>query len=310
MLKALRLPSHIRWWYIIVAIIPAIAGAGNFVAAKIVVENIPPITLNLLRWLVALAFLLPFTLTSVVTERKIIFSNIKILSLIGLFGITLFNSAIYTASHYTMAINLGMLANIFPVFVLVIAHFFLKEKAGLIHVIATLLCLFGSYIIIGKGEVPNSSSIMGNPGDYLALLAALIWALYSVSIRYKPQNLSFPSFVTSTVLLGTIFIVPLWIWEVSTHDINLIFNLETILAILYLGLFVSVIGLLCYNFSILKLGANLTSVIFYLSPIFNIMLSQYILGEEFTRFHLFGVIMILVGINMTTIHKILTSKVA
>lgn len=308
MIKLLRLPAHIHWWYFLVAIIPAMAGAGNFVVAKYVANDIPSFALNFWRWLTALIIFAPFSLRSAVREYKVIKSNFLVLSVISLLGVTIFNSVVYTASHYTTSINLGILVNIFPVIVMIIGHFFLKERANFIQVLSTILCLIGTFIIISRGDLYSLFELFSQSGDYLALIAALIWALYSISIRFKPKDLSFRSFIFSNILIGLFYLSPFFVWEQFTYPQDIIYTKDIIFAILYVGIFVSVIGLICYNFSILKLGANLTSVIFYLSPIFNVFLSKFFLGEEFTNYHLWGIILILMGINIISITKIFSQR--
>ncbi|HEX8334337.1 MAG TPA: DMT family transporter, partial [Segetibacter sp.] len=112
----------------LLAVITCIIWAGNFIIARGVHDQIPPITLAFFRWSTASVIIFFLGINSFRKERQHIIANWKYLFWVTLTGIVLFNTFIYIAGHYTAAINLALIGTTSsPVFVILISAFFLKE---------------------------------------------------------------------------------------------------------------------------------------------------------------------------------------
>ena len=68
--------------------------AGNAVVGRMVHDLVPPITLNFLRWVLALALLLPFT-HQVLRPRSPLWPHWRRYAVLGLLGIGLYNALQY-----------------------------------------------------------------------------------------------------------------------------------------------------------------------------------------------------------------------
>ena len=80
--------------------------AGNFNIGKFAsIENISPFTLAFLRWLLVWIILMPFTYNEILSLKKIIFKNFKLLFLLGATSVFLFTALTYKALNYTQVIN-------------------------------------------------------------------------------------------------------------------------------------------------------------------------------------------------------------
>src|SRR6185369_16215995 len=80
--------------------------SGNFIIARGVYKEIPPISLNFYRWLVASIIIFPFALKKFKNEWPAVKRSWLYLFFAALMGISLFNTFVYVAGHYTTAINL------------------------------------------------------------------------------------------------------------------------------------------------------------------------------------------------------------
>ena len=84
----------------------ALFWSGNFIVGKAAsLFEIPPFTLNFYRWLFAWLILAPFTLQEIFKKKKYVFENIKLIIILGITSITLFNSIVYYSLNFTNVIS-------------------------------------------------------------------------------------------------------------------------------------------------------------------------------------------------------------
>ena len=80
----------------ILLFLAALFWSGNFIVGKIAgLNDIPPISLNILRWSLAFLILLPFTYKEMIEKKELIFKNIYLLCFLGITAVSIFNSALF-----------------------------------------------------------------------------------------------------------------------------------------------------------------------------------------------------------------------
>ena len=93
--------------------------SGNFIVGKAAsLQEIPPFTLNFYRWLFAWLILAPFSLKELFDKRNYIFKNIKLISILGITSIGLFNSIVYYSLNFTQVISGVLMISIIPVMII------------------------------------------------------------------------------------------------------------------------------------------------------------------------------------------------
>src|ERR1700730_8778211 len=111
------------------AVLATLIWSGNFIVARGVYKQIPPFSLAFFRWLCASIIIIPFAYKKFKEERKLFIQNLGYFFWTALWGMTLFNSFIYIAGHYSTAINLALIGTTSsPIFAILLAAIFLKEK--------------------------------------------------------------------------------------------------------------------------------------------------------------------------------------
>ena len=301
---------NLKWWYYIIALIPPFMGSVSYVLSKYVInDEVSPISLLFYRWLVALVILTPFAIKHFLAEISNVWINIRILSIIAISGVTLFNLFVYYALQYTSSTNISIIVSIFPALVLVFGIIISKEKPKKLQIYSIMFSFVGVVIIVSHGRILYGlSELFNNTGDFIALAAAICWAIYVFAVKFKPNNLTFLSFIYATFAIGTILIFPLYLIDVFYFKNILVLNLQNISVIFCLGFCVSIIGMLSLNLSILKIGANLSAILFYAAPLFTAIMAVTILEEQFEFFHLIGITTIFTGINLPLITRFLNNK--
>ncbi|MTI69660.1 MAG: EamA/RhaT family transporter [Firmicutes bacterium] len=279
----------------IFAIISTILWAGNFVIARIIYEDITPITLSFLRWSIALIALLPFTYKKLIKNKKLILANIKYLSIVSFLGITLFNTLIYFGSHTTYASNLAVIIASSPVFIIILAKFFCNEKISLNKALGLIIALSGVLFIISKGNIKNLLAFSFTPGDIYALFAAIVFAIYNILVKKKPKEFDMETFLISTFLIGWGFLIPFYIGEKLSGSFITI-DLTLILSLLYVGIFASLISFFSWNKTIDTLGPSKAAILYYLTPIFSNLAAGLFLNEDISYIHIISLGLIISGI--------------
>jgi drug/metabolite transporter (DMT)-like permease len=278
------------------AILATIIWSGNFIVAKGVNKEIPPISLNFYRWLTASIFILPFAINRFRAEWKTVKQSWHYLFWISLMGISLFNTFVYVGAHYTSAINLALIGTTTsPILSIIFARIFLKEKIGWMKMAGMALCITGVLFLLAKGNIQNLVHLHFGTGDLWVLLAAFCFAVYNTMVKKKPAGLSPVNFLFVIFVLGTILVAPFYAWELTVYP-AVAWNVKLIGAIFYLGLGASVICFLIWNIAIGKLGAGRTALFGNLIPVFSSIEAAIILHEEFTWIHIVSMTLVFAGI--------------
>jgi drug/metabolite transporter (DMT)-like permease len=274
-------------------ILPPLFWAGNVVLARGVADQIPPVTMSFLRWATALLFLLPFTWRQVYRDRVGLRRGWGNLVLTSLFGIASFNTLLYTATQTTTAINCALMQSIMPVVIILCCFFLYGERINRLQAAGVLLCSGGAAWIVLHGDLAALIKLNLVEGDVWMLVAVVCYALYSALLRRRPAVHPL-SFLTVTMVLGTLFLVPLFAWELSRVALPA-WTSTVVGSILYVALFPSIAAYLCWNRGIDLVGPNRAGLFINLIPVFAAGMAMFFLGERLQGYHLVGIALVIAG---------------
>ncbi len=278
------------------AVLAAFIWSGNFVVARAVKNEIPPISLSFYRWLLASFIIFPFALIKFKKEWPVVKRSWHYLLWASLSGIALFNTFVYVGAHYTSAINLALIGTTSsPIMAIIFARIFLKEKIGFLKLAGLITCIIGVLFLLSKGNFQNLLSLQFGEGDLWVLLAAFCFAVYNTLVKKKPAAISPVNFLFVIFSLGALLLLPFFVWETNQYP-AVEWNTPLLLSILYLGLGASVICFLIWNIAIGKLGSGRTALFGNLIPVFSSIEAAIILKEEFNWVHVTSMIIIFIGI--------------
>lgn len=293
---SLKLPSILSGY--LFAVGATAIWSGNFIIARGLSENIPPVSLAFYRWLVAVIVFAPFAIKTVLREWAIIKKHIYYFSITAFLGITIFNTLIYFAGRTATAMNLSLIAITFPIFILIFSRILFKEKITIQKGVGIVLVLTGVLFLITKGRLSALLSISFNIGDIWMLLASIIFAVYSIFLKNKPQGLSIIGLQFFSFILGLIFLFPFFFWEQAIAGQSFL-NQTTIPAILYIGIFASLCAFVLWHKAIVVLGPSKAGMVYYTLPLFSGFLGYFFLTESIRMVHFYSMILIFSGIIVT-----------
>jgi len=110
------------------AITSSIIWSGNFIVSRYAINLAGPVSLAFMRWTLATLFMLPFAYKNVKKEWPIFKANKVYFFWMGLIGFSIYNTLIYTAGHYTTAINMALFGStVHPIVAALLAAYFVNE---------------------------------------------------------------------------------------------------------------------------------------------------------------------------------------
>ncbi|SNR80350.1 Permease of the drug/metabolite transporter (DMT) superfamily [Methylobacillus rhizosphaerae] len=289
-------PSALTLFLILV--LPPLFWAGNFVVGRAVHSEIPPFTLSLGRWLIALCCLLPFAYPAMRRDYPLYWQYRWRLLAVSLAGVAAFNTLVYSGLHFTTATNGTLLNSCIPMLILLFGALFYRLRLHIWQVIGLALSLCGVLTIILHGEWARLLRLEFSSGDLIIFLAMVCWAFYTLWLRDIPASINRLGLMGIQIILAMILLVPLFLWE-HVHGITPQWNHEVWLALAYVGIFPSVIAYTLYTLGVAYAGVARAGLFIHLMPVFGSLLSVALLGENLHLFHIVGITAILGGLFLS-----------
>ncbi len=267
--------------------------SSSFVAIKFAYTTYPPLTLAVVRFVVATLILGLLTLlpkNRVKLEKKDIFT----VAVCGLTGIMLYAVLQNIAMQWTSASSATLIIASYPIITLLMESLIYKKKLSVVKIIAVLIAIVGVVILAYvKAETRIEGELLG---ILLLVLAGVVWAVYNfmtkkVVNRYPPITLLFYS-----TLFGTIFMLPLALLERAQWQQP---TAVSFLCMMFLGVFCSVIAFLLYNHGLKTMAPSTITSMLNLVPIFGVFFSWLLLGEQVTLRKFVGGAIVIFGVMLS-----------
>ncbi|WP_041962446.1 DMT family transporter [Sulfurospirillum cavolei] len=156
--------------------------AGSFIASQKIAGLIHPISLTLLRFVLASILLSPFIFFNS-TKREKLTKTFPKAMMISLFY-SLYFIAFFKALEITTALNTGTLYTLVPLVTAILCIFFFKERISPFQLLIYLCGIMGTVTIVFKGELSLLLHFSINRGDFIFLSAVLFMAIYSILTKF------------------------------------------------------------------------------------------------------------------------------
>lgn len=292
-------------WRVATSPYVAVTAAMFFWACSTVIvrgvrESIPPMGLSFWRTILGAMILLPFVWRPMLLQMDLIKRHIVIIAVLAFLLIVGGNALLFISLQYTMAINVGVLNSFEPVLILIVAWAIFRDKVTVFQAIGVAISLLGVMALIGRGDWTVLMSLDLNKGDLMVLGAYTSWAFYAVYLRKAPRGLDPKVMLFLILFLGSAMQLPIYVVE-AVFDRPTNADGATILIVVALALFSSVISIFLWNYALVRLGAGMAGIFTQLIVAFTVILAIVFLGERFEWFHGLGVVLILIGIYLSTI---------
>lgn len=265
---------------------------------KYTLQEVPLFSLIFLRMFLASMIILPFVLKKLKIQKE----DYKNIFLSAFFGTNLNLLLFFFGLKNTHAINASVLIATTPIFTIIFAHIFLKEKVSMKLILGSSLALLGTILIVGAPAL--QLDIKSSIGSLALLGSSLAWVGHEIVSKrilpkYGPMAIAF-----FTTFIGGVLFSPLAAFEFIKNP-----SWFTNLSILgFLGLLFGIVFASFTAYTLWQKGLNETtageaSFIFYITPLSGVLFSILLLGEKFTSILFLGSILIIGGIILAEYHK-------
>ncbi|MFL6710165.1 MAG: DMT family transporter [Massilia sp.] len=285
--------------------------AGNAIAGRLVRGAVPPMTLNLLRWTLAMLILLPLG-RALLRPGSGLLRDWRRYSLLGLFGVGLYNSLQYLALQSSTPINVTLVAAGMPVWMMIVGAVFFRAAVRQRQVVGALLSIVGVVLVLARGDWQQLASLHLVVGDLYMVLATISWSFYSWLLvapfggvpaghtalsRENPAiRADWAAFLLAQVIYGAVWSVALAAIEWSSAPRQIVpgWQLAAVLAFVAIG--PAVIAYRCWGTGVARAGPTIAAFFSNLTPLFAAVMSLAVLGEAPHLYHAGAFLLIAGGI--------------
>jgi drug/metabolite transporter (DMT)-like permease len=287
--------------------LPPLLWAGNAVVGRLMVGAVPPLTLNALRWALALLMLLPFG-WRVFRRPSDIYRRAGHLALLGLLGVSSYNALQYLALQTSAPINVTLIGSSMPLWTMGIGALFHRVHPTRLQWLGAVLSLAGVLLVLSRGQAAALMGLRLVPGDLLMLLAVALWALYSWMLARPPASMrggERPTWGWAEALLVQVMFGVVWAAvgagvEQAVQPAAIHWSPGVLLALGYVALGPSVIAFRCWGIGVATVGPAITAFFSNLTPLFAALMSAALLGEPPRWYHVVAFVLIAAGILVTS----------
>ena len=282
------------------AITSSVIWSGNFIVSRYAIHLAGPTSLAFMRWTIATICMFPFAYKNFKNEISIFKQNKAYFFWMGLIGFAIYNSLIYTAGHYTTAINMALFGStVHPIVAALLAAYFVNEKLHWKNITGIILGLIGTLYLLTKGQLSNIIHFEIGAGDLWMIGAGLCFGTYNVFVRKKPQGISNNSFLLVLFAIGALILLPVALFEMNYVQ-PVVYNTQLLWIVLYIGIGNSTISYLIWNNAIQKIGAGKAALFGTLIPFLSSIEAVLFLGETFSTAQVISGLIIITGIVINT----------
>jgi drug/metabolite transporter (DMT)-like permease len=277
------------------ALFTVVVWGGSFVAIKIGLKYIPPITLVWIRFAMGVVILGAV----VIARHQFSLPSSKdwlYFALLGFLGIAFHQWLQSTGLVTSKATTTGWIVASMPIFIASLGWLVLKEKINWLQALGILLAAFGVLVVVTHGDLSSLvSGKFGTPGDILILISAPNWAVFTILSRRGLKTYPAALMMFYVMAFGWLFSSILFVagrgWE-SIPNIAI----DGWLALLFLGVFCSGLAYIFWYDALKILPVAQVGTFLYIEPVVTVIVSFFLLNEQLTLAGLLGGLIILLGV--------------
>lgn len=284
-------------------VVPPLLWAANAIVGRVLHPLVPPITLNFLRWSIALLILLPLA-GSVLRRDSGLWAQWKRYAMLGLLGIGLYNALQYMALQSSTPINVTLVVASTPIWTLLVGRLFFASKVSLRQVAGAALSMTGVLLVLSRGEWRLLLELQLVPGDVIMMAGAIVWAFYSwLLVRgTEPEGVrrTWATFLVAQIAFGVVWSGLFAAGEWALTDARIAWSGTVIAGLLFVAIGPAIIALRFWGMGVQRVGPSIASLFINLMPLFAAVMSVVFLGETPHLYHAAAFALIVGGIALSS----------
>ena len=286
--------SYSKHYENFIIVIPIIFWAFAFPFIKLGLRELTPTNLTILRLFTACMIFLFIRMVKPSLFSPIRKHDIMPLILLGFFGIVIYHLGLNYGEQFISPGAASLIIATIPVFVVIFAAIFLKERITSKMVFGIILSLGGVAIISLVGTPTASFEISYLTAALAVMIASIVAAAYTIAgkkmmKRYTPFSLTAYAF-----LFGSLGLIPFISPSLISQSASLSFDGWFI--ILFLGIFPTVISYVFWYVALEIKNASELSSYLYAIPVFATIISYFLFQDTITIYFILGGFLVILGL--------------
>ncbi len=264
---------------------------STYLGIRFAIETIPPFLMAGVRFIVAGAILYLFSNRS---KEKLGPAQYKSAAIIGLLMLLGGNGGVVWAEQFINSGLTALLISTVPIWVVIINLIFsLEKKNSLKNTIGVFLGFIGLFFLISPEHIISGGSL-DLAGALVLIAASLSWSIGSVYTKHAVLPKSGPLSASLQMIAGGIGLMSasLIAGEFTSFDPAAI-STRSLLAVIYLIIFGSLIAFSSYIWLLHNAGPSKATTYAYVNPIVAVILGWLLAGEELTSKSIIAAIIII-----------------
>jgi drug/metabolite transporter (DMT)-like permease len=278
------------------AFVAAALFGASVVAVRVAVQDVPPLSLAVLRF--GQGGLLLVVVLLLVGGRGMPRVKYRDLPLLVLLGAVLFAvfPVTFNASLRLIGASRGalLLATI-PLWSALLARIARSERLVPRQVVGVFLSLGGVGLALAEGGVGRQDGLETLAGDALMLVTALCGAAYAVLAQRAFARYGALTVTTYAMVLGTLLLLPFGLAEGLVGVLPRLDG-QTVALLAFLGVFGGALGFFLWTFALTRLTPTQVAVYINLNPLVAMVLAAALLAERLTVAFAAGFGLVLLGV--------------
>jgi drug/metabolite transporter (DMT)-like permease len=282
------------------AFIAAILFGASVVAVRVAVQDIPPLTLAILRFGQGGFLLLLLLLIWARDLLRIGWRDVPYLVLLGVIFFTIFPVTFNTGLRLTEASRGALMLATMPLWSVLLARMVTGEHLSFRQICGVLLAFAGVGVVLAERGLTFVGTSFSLAGDALLLVTAICGAVYGVLAKRMLTRYRALSVTAYTMMFGTLLLLPFTFLEDPSSALARM-HTDTVMLVLFLGIFGGAIGYFLWTFALTRLSPTQVAVYINLNPMIATLLGATLLAEKLTNIFIAGFAAVLVGVLLVNL---------
>ncbi len=274
--------------------------AVSFVATKVALEVVPPLTVVSLRLLVAAACFLPLLATGGRGRKLMDGSVLRQLFVLSLFGAGLHYAIQTVGLQFTTASNASLYVVTGPISILLLSTALLGERLTPRKVLGVAVAIAGVLIVMGMGTFTGFELGEHVLGDLMVLTSVVLWGCFTVFGKKLTDQLGALTVIAAVTVIGAMWMAPIGWTEMRWTGFSLAqVHDKGWIAIGFLGAGCTFFATLLYFMALERTESQKVGVYLYTIPPMTAVFAAFMLGEHITVNLVVGSLLVVAGVLLT-----------
>jgi drug/metabolite transporter (DMT)-like permease len=283
--------------------LPPLLWAGNAVVGRLAAGLVPPMTLNFLRWTIAVLILLPLGWQAL-REPRLLRERWPYLLLIGTLAMGMYNALQYLALVTTTPLNVTLIAASLPVAMLAVGSAFHGVHPTARQLLGAALSIAGVLVVISRGDAMALARVQFERGDLYIVTAVIAWAFYSWLLARPPESMRPPQrpawdwagFLLVQMLFGLVGAGAAAGTEQWLGAKPIAWSPAVVAMLLFVAIGPGIVAYRCWGLGVERAGPAMAAFFGNLTPLFAALMSTLWLREVPQWYHALAFVLIVAGI--------------